>query len=100
MSSALARGRRSATLLSCDGYLGAAYKMDRAAPWRQVAGPSVTLERSRMKLGRWAAAGASAYVIYKYTSGKKAQGESVFVAPPEEGEDDAVKPARAGRKKK
>jgi hypothetical protein len=53
-----------------------------------------------MKLVRWAAAGASAYVIYKYTIGKKAKGESVFVAPPEEGEDAAAKPARTRRKKK
>ena len=56
-----------------------------------------------MKLLRWTLAGASAYVIYKYTIGKKAQGEDVFVAirigdrmgilnPPTEGLDagDAV----------
>jgi hypothetical protein len=35
-----------------------------------------------MKLTRWAFAGASAYVIYKYTIGKKAKGEKVFTAPP------------------
>ena len=37
-----------------------------------------------MKLLRWTLAGASAYVIYKYTIGKKAQGEDVFVAPEED----------------
>lgn len=34
-----------------------------------------------MKLLRWTLAGASAYVIYKYTIGKQTQGEDVFVAP-------------------
>jgi hypothetical protein len=34
-----------------------------------------------MKLLRWTLSGASAYVIYKYTIGKKAKGEDVFVAP-------------------
>lgn len=34
-----------------------------------------------MKLLRWAAAGASAYVIYKYSIGKKAVGEDVFDSP-------------------
>jgi hypothetical protein len=37
-----------------------------------------------MKLMRWTLAGASAYVIYKYTIGKKAKGEDVFVAPEED----------------
>ncbi len=37
-----------------------------------------------MKLLRWTLAGASAYVIYKYTIGKKGQGEDVFVAPEED----------------
>lgn len=38
-----------------------------------------------MKLVRWTLAGASFYVIYKYTIGKKAKGEDVFAAPePEE----------------
>lgn len=36
-----------------------------------------------MKLLRWTLAGASAYVVYKYTIGKKAKGEDVFVAPEE-----------------
>lgn len=31
-----------------------------------------------MKLVRWTLAGASFYVIYKYTIGKKAKGEDVF----------------------
>ncbi len=34
-----------------------------------------------MKLFRWAAAGASVYVIYKYSIGKKAKGEKVFDNP-------------------
>jgi hypothetical protein len=34
-----------------------------------------------MKLLRWAVAGASAYVVYKYSIGKKAQGEDVLVSP-------------------
>jgi hypothetical protein len=38
-----------------------------------------------MKLLRWTLAGASAYVVYKYTIGKKAKGEDVFVAPEEDG---------------
>jgi hypothetical protein len=38
-----------------------------------------------MKLLRWALAGASAYVVYKYTIGKTDKGEDVFPAPaPEE----------------
>jgi hypothetical protein len=53
-----------------------------------------------MKLVRWAAAGASAYVIYKYTIGKKAKGEPVFTAPPTADEDASKKPARAGRSRK
>lgn len=39
-----------------------------------------------MKLLRWTLAGASAYVIYKYTIGKKAKGEEVFVSPQENAE--------------
>lgn len=34
-----------------------------------------------MKLLRWAIGGASAYVIYKYSIGRKAKGEDVFVTP-------------------
>lgn len=34
-----------------------------------------------MKLFRWTLAGASFYVIYKYSIGKKAQGNDVFVSP-------------------
>lgn len=37
-----------------------------------------------MKLLRWAVAGASVYVIYKYSIGKKAKGEDVFVSPERE----------------
>jgi hypothetical protein len=46
-----------------------------------------------MKLLRWTLAGASAYVVYKYTIGKKGKGEDVFVAP---GSDEAgtLAPAR------
>ena len=46
-----------------------------------------------MKLLRWTLAGASAYVVYKYTIGKQAQGEDVFVAPDETAEGDLA-PAR------
>jgi len=34
-----------------------------------------------MKLLRWAVGGASVYVIYKYSIGRKAKGEDVFVNP-------------------
>jgi len=34
-----------------------------------------------MKLLRWAAAGASVYVVYKYTIGKKSKGEVKTSAP-------------------
>lgn len=57
-----------------------------------------------MKLLRWAMAGASAYVVYKYTIGKKG-GEEVFKSP-ETGEDapavptKPAKPARPRRAKK
>lgn len=34
-----------------------------------------------MKLLRWAIGGASAYVIYKYSIGRKARGEDVFTTP-------------------
>lgn len=33
-----------------------------------------------MKLLRWTLAGASAYVIYKYSIGNKAKGKDVFVS--------------------
>ena len=58
-----------------------------------------------MKLLRWTMAGASAYVIYKYTIGKKAKGEDVFKSPENAGEDSAasapapVKPKRPRRAK-
>ena len=48
-----------------------------------------------MKLFRWAAAGASAYVIYKYSIGKKAKGEKVFDSPEEEAPP--PKPAKRAR---
>lgn len=51
-----------------------------------------------MKLLRWAMAGASAYVVYKYTIGQKAQGEDVFKSP--EGSDDTPAPAAAKPKPK
>lgn len=42
-----------------------------------------------MKLLRWAAAGASVYVVYKYSIGKKAKGEDVFKSPERDlGEED------------
>ena len=34
-----------------------------------------------MKLLKWAVGGASVYVIYKYSIGRKAKGEDVFVNP-------------------
>ncbi len=34
-----------------------------------------------MKLLRWSLAGASAFVIYKYSIGKKAKGDDVFQSP-------------------
>jgi len=34
-----------------------------------------------MKLLRWAAAGASVYVLYRYSIGRKAKGEDLFVSP-------------------
>lgn len=46
-----------------------------------------------MKLVRWAFAGASAYVVYKYAIGKKAKGEQVFTSP-ETGDDNEPAPAR------
>ncbi len=48
-----------------------------------------------MKLLRWAAAGASAYVIYKYSIGKKAAGEDVFDSP-ERALAESAKDAGAG----
>lgn len=44
-----------------------------------------------MKLLRWAMAGASAYVVYKYTIGEKAKGEDVFKSP--EAADETPSPA-------
>ena len=59
-----------------------------------------------MKLLRWTLAGASAYVVYKYTIGKKAQGEDVFTSPDsdESGElaparESAAPPKRSKRRK-
>ena len=49
-----------------------------------------------MKLLRWTLAGASAYVVYKYTIGKKATGEDVFVSP--EGDGPARKSAAPAKK--
>ncbi len=34
-----------------------------------------------MKLLRWSLAGASAFVVYKYSIGKKAEGDDVFQSP-------------------
>jgi hypothetical protein len=57
-----------------------------------------------MKLTRWALAGASAYVVYKYGIGKKAKGEDVFVSPegdtaPRESAAPAKKPSKRTPKK-
>jgi hypothetical protein len=38
-------------------------------------------QENAMKLLRWTIAGASFYVIYKYSIGKKAKGEGVLVSP-------------------
>lgn len=38
-----------------------------------------------MKLVRWPVAAVTAYVVYKYTIGKKTKGEAVFDAPEPEG---------------
>lgn len=46
-----------------------------------------------MKLLRWTLAGASAYVVYKYSIGKKTKGEDVFVSPDSDAEG-ALSPAR------
>ena len=40
-----------------------------------------------MKLVRWPVAAVTAYVLYKYTIGKKTKGEAVFATPEE---DDAA----------
>jgi hypothetical protein len=40
--------------------------------------------RNGMKLLRWTLAGAGAYVIYRYSIGRKAKGEDVFQSPPDE----------------
>ena len=51
-----------------------------------------------MKLYKWTLAGASAYLIYKYSIGKKAKGEDVFISPERSLEDAAQGdevPARA-----
>jgi hypothetical protein len=45
-----------------------------------------------MKLLRWAMAGASAYVIYKYAIGKRGKGENVFDSP-DTGEDETPPPS-------
>ena len=50
-----------------------------------------------MKLLKWAVGGASAYVIYKYSIGRKAKGEDVFVTPEKAVEKIA---AETGPKKK
>ena len=47
-----------------------------------------------MKLLRWTLAGASAYVIYKYTIGKKAEGEDVFTSPEGDERESAAPPKR------
>ena len=60
-----------------------------------------------MKLLRWTLAGASAYVVYKYAIGKKAQGEDVFTAPdsaegdtPSQGRESAAPAKRSKRRDK
>jgi hypothetical protein len=55
---------------------------------------------TKMKLLRWAMAGASAYVVYKYTIGK-AKGEDVFKSPEGAAEEApaSAKPKRPRRPK-
>lgn len=53
-----------------------------------------------MKLLRWTLAGASAYVIYKYTIGNKAKGEDVFNSPERDIGEPAPKPKRKPAAKK
>ena len=53
-----------------------------------------------MKLVRWAAAGASAYVIYKYAIGRKAKGEAVFSSPETDLSPDVVETAPKSSSKK
>ena len=49
-----------------------------------------------MKLLRWTLAGASFYVVYKYTIGKKAAGEKVFASPDGEVDEAAPPPPQGG----
>lgn len=51
-----------------------------------------------MKLLRWALGGASAYVIYKYSIGRKARGEDVFVTA-EKAVGEPVAPSRPAVRK-
>ena len=53
-----------------------------------------------MKLVRWPVAAVTAYVIYKYTIGKKTKGEAVFASPePEEAPAEPEKPEAAAKPK-
>lgn len=51
-----------------------------------------------MKLLKWAVGGASAYVIYKYSIGRKAKGEDVFVTPEKAVEKIATETAPAKKR--
>lgn len=58
-----------------------------------------------MKLLRWAVTGASVYAVYRYSIGKKSQGEDVFVSPDKEiaklsAEEDSVEAAKPQPKKR
>ncbi|CDO36321.1 hypothetical protein [Novosphingobium sp. KN65.2] len=59
-----------------------------------------------MKLLKWAVGGAGAYAIYKYSIGRKAKGEDVFVSPEKElekiarsSEPEAAAPAKPKAKR-
>ena len=52
-----------------------------------------------MKLLRWAAAGASAYVVYRYSVGSKARGEDVFKSPERDLAVDMPEPDPAATKR-
>lgn len=53
-----------------------------------------------MKLLRWTLAGASFYVIYKYSIGKKAKGKDVFVSPENDPQPSAATPPAPAEKPK
>ena len=55
--------------------------------------------RYRLKIVRWPVAAATAYVIYKYTIGKKAKGQAVFTEPSEEATPETQREGSSARPK-